>query len=87
MAKKKVRRKQDIPKDETKAARFERVVTPRVGKAVKAIRAVAFCAGSSYEHTPEQLDQIIDILRTATKALAEAYSPSAKSNGDFAFKK
>lgn len=65
MAKKKARRRQEISKDETKADRFVRVVTPRIMKAVKAIKQIGNCAGASYESTPEQIRQIDDALTTA----------------------
>ena len=85
MAKQRKRRKQNIPLEESKKERFIRVVTPRVGKAVKAIRQIAYCAGNSYEHTDKQLAQIIDILDTARDALKDAYSPQAASESGFSF--
>lgn len=86
MGKRKTRSKQDIPKDESKADRFIRVVTPRVGKAVKAIRQISYCAGSGYEHSDEQLKQILDILDTARNALADAYSKPRNTESEFTFK-
>lgn len=69
MAEKKKRRKSNIPKDETKEARFIRVVTPRVTKAVKAIRNVGHCAGPAYKYTSEQKKQIIEAIFVAVKDL------------------
>jgi len=83
MAKRKERKRQAIPKDESKADRFKRVVAPRVSKAVKAIRQIGFCAGASYEYTPEQLKQIQEAL---DKSFAETLALFAgKKSGDAGF--
>lgn len=86
MAKKRHRVKQNIPKDETKAARFVRVVTPRIDKAGKAISVIGFCAGSSYDYTDEQVNQIIERLRDALDALTAKFAKKADSQESFSFK-
>lgn len=69
MAKKVNRRKATIPENESKADRFVRVVTPRVVKAVKAIKVVGYCANASYEYSPKQVKQIIDRLTAAVQSV------------------
>lgn len=86
MAKKATRRKQVIPKDESKAARFIRVVAPRVNKAVKAIRQIGFCAGSTYEYTPKQLEQITKELSAAQNEILAKFAGKKEAEGVFTFK-
>jgi len=86
MAKKKVRRKQVIPAEETKAERFVRVVTPRVNKAVKAIKQIGFCSAASYEYTPEQLKQITKALDTAQDEMLARFAGKSWDEGVFGFK-
>ncbi len=85
MAKRKVRRRQEIPKDESKADRFIRVVTPRVKKAVKSISVIGFCSGVAYDFTPEQVLQINAALTTAVEALTERYTKSPQVESEFGF--
>lgn len=74
-----------IPKDESKSDRFVRVVTPRVAKAVKAIRVVGYCAGAGYEYTPKQISQINAALATALQALAERFVSKTAVESEFNF--
>lgn len=85
MAKTKVRAKKKIPTDESKADRFVRVVTPRVAKAVKAIRTIGFCAGSTYEYTPNQVNQILKALDTAFQTLRKQYTEKTGGETEFGF--
>lgn len=86
MAKRSARRSQTISKEESKSDRFVRVVTPRVGKAVKAIKVIGYCAGSTYEYTPVQVKQITDVLLTAVSALEGRFEKTAEAKPEFAFK-
>lgn len=86
MAKKKTRRKQTIPENETAAARFIRVVTPRVNKAVKAIEVIGFCAGAEYEYTSGQVKQIHDSLADAMEKIGKRFLGHAEGSGGFTFK-
>lgn len=86
MAKKKSRRRADIPVDEGKADRFIRVVTPRVVKAVKAIEVIGFCAGSTYEYTPSQIKQITDVLQASVDSLKAKFAGKAGGEASFSFK-
>lgn len=56
------------PKDETKAQKFSRLATKRVGDALKKINAIGNLAGASYEKTPEQVERIKELLTGAVKA-------------------
>jgi len=85
MAKGKKRTSQKIPENETKADRFVRVVTPRVAKAVKAIRTIGFCAGSMYEYNDEQVIQILKALDTACGTLRKHFTAKTGVESDFAF--
>jgi len=85
MAKKKARRKQVIPAEETKAERFVRVVTPRVNKAVKAIKQIGFCSASSYEYTSSQLEQITKALGKAEEEMLARFAGKAEDEGVFDF--
>jgi len=75
-----------IPKDETNAARFLRVVTPRVNKAIKAIKVVGYCAASNYEYTDKQVFEIIDALTNATTALDDRFAKKQDKQAGFGFK-
>ena len=86
MSKKVEKSKKVIPKDESKQARFIRVVSPRVNKAVKAISVLGFCAGSTYEYTPDQATQIIETLLQAVTALDNKFMSKANKQDSFSFK-
>ena len=86
MAKNRKRRTQEIPENETNAARFIRVVTPRVNKAVKAIDVIGFCTGSAYEHTPAQVKQIHDVLAESLSRLGKKFIGQAGGDAGFGFK-
>ena len=86
MAKKQSRKTQVIPAGETKSERFTRVVCSRVGKAVKAIEVVGFCAGPTYEYTPKQVEQISEALYAAMAKLTDVFAGKATTQGSFKFK-
>ena len=85
MAKKTNRRKQEIKEGESKAERFIRVVSPRVNKAVKAIKVVGYCSGSTYEWSPAQIKQIFDVLRSAVDSVAGRFESKPQADATFAF--
>ena len=65
------KKKREIPKEETKAQCFRRVVSSRVVKALKAIRLVGSVTGSSYEYDPSQIATINAALTEGvSKAMA-----------------
>lgn len=86
MAKKGSRRTAAIPENETAAGRFIRVVTPRVNKAVKSIDVIGFCAAGSYEYTPQQVKQIIEVLQKEVLGLAEKFAGKKGQVSSFQFK-
>lgn len=86
MAKKKARVKQNIPKDESKKDRFVRVVKPRINKAVKYVNMIGFCASSTYEYTPEQVEQMKTTLLLAVSSTIAKYTAKPKDEASFDFK-
>ena len=86
MAKKKVRRKAEIPVDESNEDRFIRVVTPRVNKAVKAIEVIGFCTGSTYEYTANQSRQIVKALTDSIANLSDKFAGKTSTGGSFNLK-
>lgn len=86
MAKKRRTNVHPIPKDESKSARFIRVVTPRVSKACKAISVIGYCAGGTYEYTPEQIKQIVDTLTNAQNEILAKFAGKKSADEEFAFK-
>ncbi|GAG90017.1 unnamed protein product [marine sediment metagenome] len=85
MAKQTKKSRKTILSGETKSARFIRVVTPRIVKAVKAIELIGNCAGSSYESTPEQLEQIFNKLGSTIQETQKKFSAKAAKDDSFAF--
>ena len=53
---------------ETKAAKFSRLASARVTRAVKAINRVGALASAQYEKTPAQVDKIDSYLNAAVRA-------------------
>ena len=86
MAGKKTRRTAEIPANETDAGRFIRVVTPRVAKAIKAIEVIGFCAAATYEYTPAQIKQIVDVLSKSIVGLSEKFAGKKGGVSTFSFK-
>lgn len=86
MAKVTKRARKKIPENETDAERFIRVVTPRVAKAVKAIRTIGFCAAATYAYTPKQVEQIVAALKTAMATVEKQYSEKEATKAEFGFK-
>lgn len=86
MAKGKGKSSSRVPKDESKAARFIRVVTPRVAKAVKAISVIGYCSGSTYEYTTQQIQQIVNALENAQGELLARFAGKKSGQEEFTFK-
>lgn len=83
MAKQQKRKTQSIPKDESKTDRFIRVVTPRVNKAIKAIKQIGYCAGASYEYTPQQAARITTELLNTVEGLGDTLGKTKKAEDEF----
>lgn len=85
MAKGKGKRKSSVPKDETKEERFIRVATPRVNKAIKFIKMLGFCSGSSYSYMPEQVNKMCKAIQSALDATYKKLSEEKPTTGEFTF--
>ena len=68
---------------EEKARDFIRVVTPRVKKALKAIRLIGNQSGSAYKYTDEQVANIITALRLEVNAVEKRYQGTGSQDIDF----
>lgn len=77
------KKNQTPPKEETKAQCFKRVVSPRVGKAIKAIRLVGSVTGSSYEHNDSQVASISVALQSAVNDAIERLDGKGESKSLF----
>jgi len=77
------RRTVSVPPEESKADRFRRVVTPRVNKAIKAIRLVGNQAGSSYEFTPKQIEVIGLAIHREVDLMIKQYATAGKADAGF----
>ncbi len=85
MGKRTSRSRPAISSEETKVERFTRVVTPRVGKAVKAIRTIGFCASGTYEYTPEQVLEITNALSKQIHNLKLKFESKSGMEEEFTF--
>lgn len=79
---KKKRKKADIPEKESKQARFIRVITPRMKKALKALKMVSNCGGVNYSYTPEQVKKVEDTLIEATANCIECFKKGKQDTGE-----
>ena len=68
---------------ETKLQRFARVVTPRVTKALKAVRLIGNCSGPAYEHTDEQLTKIFEALDRTVGNMKATFAEKDKAQDKF----
>jgi len=66
-----------------KAATFMRVVTPRMNKALKAIRLVGQCSGTNYFYTETQAARIVEALQVAVRQVADSYAKGTKKAPEF----
>lgn len=63
------------PENETKADRFKRLGSHRIGRALKAIQRVGNLASANYEYTPEQVQKLSDALTTELKLTLAKFHP------------
>ena len=68
---------------EEKAKDFIRVVTPRVKKALKAIRLIGNQSGAAYKYTDEQVANIITALRLEVNAVEKRYQGTGSQDIEF----
>lgn len=70
-------------KAQVKRAAFRKVVTPRVGKALKAIGLIGNCASDNYLSTPGQVGAILASLQHAVDTVAERYKDQGEKRSAF----
>jgi hypothetical protein len=72
----------DEPKTvESKADKFRRLGNRRLGKAVKALNAIANLANrSQYEYTDEQVEIVVGVIASAVRTALEAFTPKPKAS-------
>lgn len=63
-----------VPKDESKHSKFIRVCSPRVRKALKAIKLIGNCSTNDYAYSKEQVDKITEALYKAVNTLDQQFS-------------
>lgn len=80
------KKKKNSKPAEDKHEKFMRVVTPRVGKALKAIRLISNQAGAAYSYTEDDVAQIITALRDAVDNVEGCYLSKNKQEVDFTLK-
>jgi len=73
----------DAQKADVKRAAFIKVVSPRVGRALKAIRLIANCASANYNYTPEQAACIVTALEGAVQGVKDVYAKKALKQDGF----
>lgn len=69
-------KKKSAPIDETKSAKFSRLASARVSKAVKSIKQIGNLAGAGYERTPEQISTIGKHLKDAVNLTLAKFDKS-----------
>jgi hypothetical protein len=75
--------REKAPADESKADRFKRLATKRVGRALKAIAGIGKLGGSSYESTEEQREKITRALTEEVEAAVAALDRSKPATEQF----
>ncbi len=63
-----------MPETTEKRERFERVIRPRVRRAVDAIDLIAAGAGRNYETTPQEIADLLAVVREALEAVEARYA-------------
>lgn len=76
---KSTKKKSSAPADETKSAKFVRLGSARVAKALKAIDQIGNLAGPGYERTPEQVTKIFAAIDTHATAAEERFATAGKA--------
>ena len=66
------------PAGETKSAKFSRLASARVAKAVKTLKAIGNLSGSGYEYTEDQVAAIDGFITDAWKRSKARFSAGGK---------
>ena len=74
---------ENIPggKEESKADRFKRLAEPRVGTTIHRIELIGNLAGSNYEYSAEQVQKIMETLRTAVDEVEKKFQKGLNKKG------
>lgn len=72
------KRESVVPTDETKRAKFIRLATARVGKAVKAIAGIGNLSGSAYEYSEADIAKIKGAIMDANVSMLARFQPKQK---------
>lgn len=81
MSKERKRRTSQVDPNETPKARFKRLASKRVTKAVKAIRNIGSLSGRSYERTDDQVEAIVAHLKGSVKYVEDCFAAPDKAAG------
>ena len=71
---------------ESKEARFNRIVLPRINRAIKAISLIGNCSGSTYSYTPERVEAIREALVSTVSDTLRKFSGTKSNRPEFIFK-
>ena len=77
------KKKTNVPKNETKQAKFKRLVEPRVSKAINSIELIGNCAGGAYEYTESDVADIMVALQASVEKLQKTFDSKGVSTGGF----
>lgn len=75
------KRESTVDPNETKRAKFVRLATARVNKAIKAIQQIGNLSGSAYEYGEEDLAKIKSGLAEASTQTLARFQPKARADG------
>ena len=79
MANKKVRKKQEIPENESKTEKFKRVANPRIKKILVSLERVkGMVASSNYDISEEDLNKIISAFEKELTGIKTAFDGRVK---------
>lgn len=70
---------------ESKRERFIRVVSPRVNKALKAIRLIGNCAGSAYAFEQGDIDRMFSVLAKSVNEAESKFAAKGQGQAEFSF--
>ncbi len=72
-----------MAKEETPEARFRRLASARVDKALKAIKLIGNLTGTQYKSTSEQREKIDKALSEAVKGVKESLAGTKAAKAEF----
>lgn len=71
--------------DADKHLKFQRIVQPRVNRAIRAIDLIGNCAVASYSYSTKEVDTIQDALLNAVSAMTKRFRDKGKQDSGFKF--